>query len=307
MNVKRDQQYTSPPSLLTETIPIIDLSDPNDELVTHKLVKASEEWGVFQVVNHGIPVYLMQQLRELGRQFFELPESEKESVTRPADSQDIEGYFTKNPKHLKAWNDHLIHNLWPPSSINYRYWPKNPVDYRKVTEEYTRNVTKLTDKILGYLSKGLGLRREALKEGLGGDKILYLMRINYYPPSDSVIGAPAHADLCALTLIISNEVPGLQVFKGDHWFDVEYISSAIVVLISDQIMRMSNGRYKSVLHRSVMNKEKTRMSWPVLIEPDHDLVVGPLPDLTGEENPPKFESLAFEDYVHRKLNKLLRD
>jgi len=62
------------------------------------------------------------------------------------------------------------------------------------------------------------------------------MRINYYPPSDSAIGAPAHTDFCGLALLVSNEVPGLQVFKDDHWFDVEYINSAVIVLIGDQIM-----------------------------------------------------------------------
>ncbi|EFH41653.1 hypothetical protein ARALYDRAFT_494607 [Arabidopsis lyrata subsp. lyrata] len=280
----------------TKKIPVVDLSDPSDELVAHAVVKASEEWGILQVVNHGIPADLMRRLQEVGRQFFELPATEKESVTRPVDSQDIEGYFPKDPKHLKAWDDHLIHNIWPPASINYRYWPNNPSDYsddgfRDVTEEYTRNVTKLTEKIVG----------------LGGDKTQYVMRINCYPPSDLVIGAPAHTDLCALALLVSNEVPGLQVFKDNHWFDVEYINSAVIVLIGDQIMRMSNGRYKNVLHRSIMDKEKTRMSWPVLVEPKHGLVVGPLPELTGDENPPKFESLTFEDYVYRKIKKLLRD
>ncbi|CAE6221891.1 unnamed protein product [Arabidopsis arenosa] len=114
----------------TKKIPIVDLSDPSDELVAHAVVKASEEWGVFQVVNHGIPADLMRRLQEVGRQFFELPAAEKESVTRPVDSQDIQGYFPKDPKSLKAWDDHLIHNIWPPSSINNSYWPNNPSDYR---------------------------------------------------------------------------------------------------------------------------------------------------------------------------------
>ncbi|EOA13631.1 hypothetical protein CARUB_v10026702mg [Capsella rubella] len=307
INVKKDH-HTSPPPLLTETLPIIDLSDPREEIVTNKLVKASEEWGVFQVVNHGIPAELMQQLQDSGRKFFELPVSEKETVRKPADSTDMEGYFTKGPNIFKDWGDHLLHKISPPSSINYRYWPKNPSNYREVTEEYTRNVKKLTEKIVGYLSKGLGLRREALAESLGGDTSVYLLRINHYPPSESsVIGAPPHTDICAITLFITDEVPGLQVFKDNHWLDVEYINSAILVFIGDQFMRMSNGRYKNVLHRSVLNKERTRMSWPVFVEPNHDLVVGPLPELTGDENPPKFESLTFPDYVKRKIEILLRD
>lgn len=74
------------------------------------------------------------------------------------------------------------------------------------------------------------------------------------------------------------------------------------------LQRMSNGKYKSVLHRSTMDKEKTRMSWPVLVDPKPGLVVGPLPELTGDDDPPKFESLTFEDYVvYRKINMLLPD
>lgn len=70
---------------------------------------------------------------------------------------------------------------------------------------------------------------------------------------------------------------------------------------------MSNGRYKSVLHRSIMDKEKTRMTWPVLIDPMPGMVVGPLPELIGDENPPKFESLTLEDYIYRRTNMLLGD
>lgn len=71
--------------------------------------------------------------------------------------------------------------------------------------------------------------------------------------------------------------------------------------------RMSNGRYKSVLHRAKMDKEKTRMTWPVLVDPKGGLVVGPMPELIRDENPPKFEALTFEDYVYRKANRLLCD
>ncbi|ESQ31544.1 hypothetical protein EUTSA_v10004668mg [Eutrema salsugineum] len=303
MEVEREQLHKSPP---LETIPIVDLSDPEDELVVRAVAKASEEWGAFLVVNHNIPADLMRRLREVGRQFFDLPEAEKETVAKPPDSECLEGYDAKSLKRLESWNDHLLHKIWPQSCIDYSFWPKNPPHYREVNEEYARQVTKLSETIMSCLSKGLGLGREALKEGLGGAE--YTIRINYYPPSDSVhIGAPAHTDFAALALLLPNEVPGLQIFKDNSWFDVECIDSAVVVLLGDQIMRMSNGRYKNVLHRSTMDKEKTRMTWPVLVDPRSGFVVGPLSELTGDENPPKFESLTFHDYVYRKINMLLRD
>ncbi|KAL0856488.1 hypothetical protein Bca101_061641 [Brassica carinata] len=297
MEVER-VQYTSPPSV---TVPIIDLSDLDDDLVAHALGKASEEWGAFQVVNHGIPAELMRRLHEVGRQFFELPAAEKEAVAVLPGSKSLEGYGAKNPNLPKSWNDHLFHKIWPESYIDYSFWPKNPTDYKEVTEEYTRHMTKLSEKIMGCLSNGLGLGREKLKERLGGG--VYKLGINYYPPSNSVIGAPAHTDINAFTLLVSNGVPGLQVFKDNHWFDVEDINSAVVVILGDQIMRLSNGRYKSVLHRSTIDKEKTRMTWPVLIDHVPGMIVGPLPELVGDDNPPKFESLTLEEYLYQSLAK----
>lgn len=119
----------------TPAIPVVDLSDPDKESVVRAVVKASEEWGIFQVVNHGIPTELIQRLQEVGRKFFELPWTEKESVAKPEDSKDIEGYGTKLQKDLegkKAWVDHLFHRIWPQSCVNYRFWPKNPPEYRYI-------------------------------------------------------------------------------------------------------------------------------------------------------------------------------
>lgn len=112
-------------------IPVVDLSNPDQELVARAVVKASEEWGVFQVVNHGIPTMLIQRLQNAGRQFFELPEAEKKAVAKSADSR--EGYARRKELNLESKTgtvDQLFHNIWPPSSVNYRYWPKNPIDYR---------------------------------------------------------------------------------------------------------------------------------------------------------------------------------
>lgn len=67
---------------------------------------------------------------------------------------------------------------------------------------------------------------------------------------------------------------------------------------------MSNGRYKSVLHRTTVNKEKARLSWPVFLEPPQEHVVGPLSQLVNDENPPKYKSKKFGEYCYCKLNKI---
>lgn len=130
----------------TPAIPVVDLSDPDEESVARAVVKASEEWGIFQVVNHGIPTELIKRLQEVGRTFFELPSAEKESVAKPVDAKDIEGYGTKLQKEVegkKAWVDHLFHRIWPPSCVNYSFWPKNPPEYRYMLENKTVTVVIL--------------------------------------------------------------------------------------------------------------------------------------------------------------------
>lgn len=89
-----------------------------------------------------------------------------------------------------------------------------------------------------WLSLGLGLDGHEVKAAVGGDDLEYMMKINYYPPCprpDLALGVVAHTDMSTLTLLVPNEVPGLQVFKDDHWYDVKYIPNALIVHIGDQI------------------------------------------------------------------------
>ncbi|AED97774.1 1-aminocyclopropane-1-carboxylic acid oxidase-like protein [Arabidopsis thaliana] len=282
-------------------VPVVDLSVSDEDFLVREVVKASEEWGVFQVVNHGIPTELMRQLQMVGTQFFELPDAEKETVAK---EEDFEGYKKNYLGGINNWDEHLFHRLSPPSIINYKYWPKNPPQYREVTEEYTKHMKRLTEKILGWLSEGLGLQRETFTQSIGGDTAEYVLRVNFYPPTQDtelVIGAAAHSDMGAIALLIPNEVPGLQAFKDEQWLDLDYIDSAVVVIIGDQLMRMTNGRLKNVLHRAKSDKDKLRISWPVFVAPRADMSVGPLPEFTGDENPPKFETLIYNDYIDQKI------
>nr|AUM57447.1 flavonol synthase [Camellia fraterna] len=294
-------------------VPVIDLGggDSDEERVVRMVEEAGREWGIYQVVNHGIPDELISKLQRVGKEFFELPQEEKEVYAKDAESKSIEGYGSKLQKEVegkKGWVDHLFHKIWPPSAINYHFWPKNPPTYREANEEYAEQMRGVEEKLFKWLSLGIGLEGDEFNKKLGGDELVYLMKINYYPPCprpDLALGVVAHTDMCALTILVPNEVPGLQVFKDDHWYDVKYIPNALIVHIGDQIEILSNGKYKAVFHRSTVNKDTTRMSWPVFLEPPEDLEVGPHPKLVNDDdNPPKFKTKKYKDYVYCKLNKL---
>jgi flavonol synthase len=116
-------------------VPTIDLTDPDEEKVLRAIADASRNWGMFQIVNHGIPVEAITKLQASGKEFFELPQEEKEVYAKPPGPHSMEGYGTKLQKEAegkKAWVDHLFHKIWPPSAVNYRFWPKNPPSYRLI-------------------------------------------------------------------------------------------------------------------------------------------------------------------------------
>ncbi|KAI8535702.1 hypothetical protein RHMOL_Rhmol10G0194100 [Rhododendron molle] len=291
-------------------VPIVDFSDPHEVNLVRSIVDASSKWGMFQIVNHEIPGEAIRKLQEVGKEFFELPQEEKEAYAKPVGSKSVEGYGTKLQKEVegkKGWVDHLFHKIWPPHAINYQFWPKNPPSYREANEEYAKHLHGVVEKLLRTLSLGLGLEGKELKAAVGGNELVYLMKINYYPPCprpDLALGVVAHSDMCAITILVPNEVQGLQAFLDGCWYDVKYIPNALIIHIGDQIEILSNGKYKSVFHRSTVNKENTRMSWPVFLEPPSELELGPHPKLISEDNPPKYKTKKYSDYVYCKLNKI---
>nr|AUM57430.1 flavonol synthase [Camellia fraterna] len=291
------------------TVPVISLSQPHD-VVVDELSMACSEWGFFLITDHGIEPSLIGRLKEVGEEFFKLPQKEKESYANDPSSGSFEGYGTKMTKNLDEkveWVDYYFHIMHPPKKLNHDMWPKNPSSYRGVTEEYNVEILRTTNQILELLSEGLGLDGKVLNSSLGGDEIEFEMKINMYPPCAQpqlALGVEPHTDMSALTILVPNDVPGLQVWKDGNWVAVNYLPNALFVHVGDQLEVLSNGKYKSVLHRSLVNKERRRMSWAVFVVPPHEAVIGPLPELIDEKIPAKYSTKTYAEYRYRKFNKI---
>ncbi|KAL3504121.1 hypothetical protein ACH5RR_033962 [Cinchona calisaya] len=290
-------------------MPLISMSQPHDVLVD-EISKACCEWGLFLITDHGISPSLIQELQEVGQEFFKLPNEEKERYANDPSTGKFEGYGTKMTKNLDAkveWIDYFFHLTYPTAKVNYDIWPKKPSSYRKVTDEYNSEILRVINKLLELLSEGLGLDGKVLKSSLGGEDIEMEMKINMYPPCpqpELALGVEPHTDMSALTALLPNDVPGLQIFKDGKWFAVNYLPDALLVHVGDQIEVLSNGKYKSVLHRSLVNRERTRMSWAMFSAPPHEKMIGPLPELVDDKNPAKYSTKTFAEFRHRKFNKL---
>lgn len=119
-------------------VPTIDLTEieSEDEVVRARchdmLKKAAQEWGVMNLVNHGIPEELLNRLRKAGETFFSLPIEEKEKYANDQVSGNVQGYGSKlanNASGRLEWEDYFFHLIFPEDKRDLSIWPKTPEDY----------------------------------------------------------------------------------------------------------------------------------------------------------------------------------
>lgn len=93
----------------------------------------------------------------------------------------------------------------------------------------------LAQKLLQLVSISLSLPPSYIEEAVG--EVYQNITISYYPPCpqpDLALGLQSHSDMGAITLLIQDEVGGLEVLKDGEWVLVQPLPDAIVVLLADQ-------------------------------------------------------------------------
>ncbi|KAK4855444.1 hypothetical protein QYF36_007402 [Acer negundo] len=303
-------------------VPIINLSKlmkannnttAADEFHTEivKLTTACQEWGFFQVVNHGIDQSLLESIEMVAKDFFMLPLEEKQKY--PMAPGTVQGYgqafvFSENQK--LDWCNMFALGVEPHYIRNLKLWPSKPADFSETLESYSRQVRKLCQNLLRYIAVSLGLKEDVFEEMFG--VAVQAVRMNYYPPCsrpDLVMGLSPHSDGSALTILQQGKgcSVGLQILKDNTWVPVQPIPNALVINIGDTIEVLTNGKYKSVEHRAVTHKEKDRLSIVTFYAPSYEIEIGPMTELVDDENnnPCKYRRYSHGEYSkHYVTNKL---
>ncbi|KAF3971084.1 hypothetical protein CMV_005291 [Castanea mollissima] len=280
------------------SIPIIDMSifslssshDPKEvENELEKLRSALSSGGCFQAIGHGILSSLLDKLREVAKQFFALPAEEKHKYSRAAN--EVEGYGQDglvSEKQILDWSSRLSLKVFPEDQRRLNFWPENPSDFKDILHEYVVKLKGVMDILFKAMEKSLNLVEGSFSSQFG-DNSLIKARFNFYPPCsrpDMVLGVKAHSDRSGTTLLLQDdEVGGLQIFKDDKWINVPVIPHALVVNLGDQMQIMSNGIFKSPLHRVLTNTDKLRISVATFNTPEPDKEIGPVEQLIDEKRP----------------------
>ncbi|KOM46231.1 hypothetical protein LR48_Vigan06g153700 [Vigna angularis] len=289
-------------------LPVIDLNKLLSEEVKgselQKLHLACKQWGFFQLVNHGVGMKLVEDVKRGAEELFKLSMEEKKKLwQKPGDMEGFGGTLGSK-EGSSDWVD-LFYILTLPTHLRKQHlFPNIPLPFRENLEDYCIKMRELGIKIFVLIGKALGIEVRDIKESLGegGQSI----RINYYPPCpqpETVLGLKPHTDGSALTILLqANEVQGLQINKDGTWLPIQPLPNAFIISLGDVMEVMTNGIYRSRMHRAVVNSEKERVSIATFYGPGWSDSIGPAPTLVTPQTPPLFKTIGVADFYKGYLS-----
>ncbi|EKG19933.1 Isopenicillin N synthase [Macrophomina phaseolina MS6] len=306
---------TAPPPF---TIPTVDiapyLSDPSSpaaQRVVEQINQACRSTGFFQIINHGVPAALQDEVFRAAQRFFRLPLEEKKKLDAKTtighrgydvlESQSYEegvlpdlkeGFYVGNDvpatdPRAQAGRFFMGPNVWPASLEAH--------ELQQPAEAYFAAVYALSLRVLDMIAASLpyDVRATFARFTQPAELVAAPLRLLHYPPArprgqQRQLGASAHTDFGAVTLLMQDGNPGLQVLDrhgAARWVDVPSTRRAYVVNVGDMLERWTRGYYRSSVHRVVNPLPRDRYSVVFFFDGNLDCPLVPLgpPDEGGAE------------------------
>ncbi|KAL1534361.1 2-oxoglutarate-dependent dioxygenase 19-like [Salvia divinorum] len=295
-----------------ESVPVIDFSaltsgDPlRRSKAVAELAGACADWGVFFLVNHGLPEELVASLFAKMREFFSLPDDDRKQYEGKSTSSPIVcGNFnvkTTSNQTFTLWRDFLKIHVHPEF-----HCPSKPEPLSEIVEEYAGRVRRVVREMVGAIAEHMELDRDYVEEVLELKSSHQKLGASFYPPCpqpDKTLGLPPHNDTGFFTILaVRDGVPGLQTQHHGQWFEVNPPPNHMVVNVGEHLEIFSNGRCKSDFHRVVVNKERERLAIAVGNGPGPEVVLGPAAPLVERDGRPNYRSMNYREYMESQFTR----
>lgn len=292
----------------------IDLADFDNRKaeIAEALWEASTTVGFFQLVNHGIPQAQIDEAFELEEMFFALSAEEKSAFPlRPGTNAGWEYKAQVRPSTGTADQKESYQITLPRMSD---LWPSEEQvpGFKDKMMAFERANWELGMKVLSCFAMKLGfeesffttLHDPASPEYQSTLRLLhYLALVNPKPEDYTYWRAGAHTDYDCLTLLHQRPGQGgLQVCPGQEyesqaWTSIPPLPGVVTCNIGDMLMRWSDDKLKSTLHRVRMPRPEEshgpRYSMAFFCQANKDAMI------QGPEK--KYEPMTAHDYLQMRI------
>lgn len=297
------------PSLADE-VPVVDLAGGP---VQDDLARACAAWGFFLLTGHGLDAGLQARALEEARAFFARPAAEKRALSRSRDNP--WGYYdrelTKNRRDKKQ-----IFDVGPDVTgtraagdvfLGDTPFPPDRPAFRQAAAAWFTACEALCGRLLSGVAASLGAPPDALDAAFLGEHTSFL-RFNHYPTHDLLagegegeagLGIHHHTDAGALTVLVTDGRPGLEVLKDGVWRAVDAAPSALIINIGDMVQVWSNDAYAAPLHRVRAMETHDRLSAAFFFNPAYAAVVAPLP---REGEAARYRGISWSEFRRRRAD-----
>lgn len=302
-------------SSILEQVPIIDVAQLFSDIsgsgasdAIDQIAQACKTWGFFQVVNHGISSDQIETVWRQTHGLFALPLEEKLQILRSRENP--WGFYnnelTKNQRDKKEVFDFTREGVDPIYGQSNR-WPQGREEFRTTMMTYLDSCTDLALKLLEAFCLGLDLPADFMRGDFAGNHTGFV-RLNYYPIKDPMadsgvdyqaaadLGIHHHTDAGGLTVLLQDQVSGLQVYRDGFWYDIPTVEGAMVINTGDMMQVWSNDIYKAAIHRVLAMDSEERYSIPFFFNPAANCKVSPLPSVIDEQNPSRYHGFEWGSF-----------
>jgi len=268
-------------------VPVIEFGELTTASGQDQLRRACSEWGFFKLVGHPVSGRDTATFLAEMRRFFALPAELKRKIERTGENP--WGYFDRElTKNRRDWKEIFDFGI---DQGDGRYqsrsqWPDLP-GFRDAMYDWFGVCEAMAGQLVAAITTTLGRDRELLAPCFRPTHTSFL-RLNYYPvcddpapadayrPTTGNLGISHHTDAGAVTVLLPDDVAGLQVEKNGQWTTITPEPGAFIINIGDMVEVWSNGEYAAPLHRVLANRSRARYSAAFFYNPSFATDVVPL-------------------------------
>ncbi|MHA7264386.1 isopenicillin N synthase family dioxygenase [Arthrobacter sp. TMN-37] len=288
--------------MVSSPIPVFDLGAARrpdgtfDPSFIDRLRDAAHTVGFFQVTNYGASDRQAEELLSKARRFFDLPIEERlrldnrrsphfrgyaslgTEVTRGRADAREQLDFSPDREPLESYPDNQPYwllqgpNQWPTAALP---------ELEHAAMAWAELLSTVGAELLGALSVALGLPEDHFAEPFEGTPA-WMAKLVHYVGGDGAAegqGVGSHADYGFVTLLLQDEVGGLEVLPrgGSGWVPVEPIPGALVVNLGEMLEVATQGYLAATIHRVVSPPPGVdRYAVPFFWSPRLDAVIEPV-------------------------------